>query len=135
MDRKLISVTVDGIVVYKNKIVLVQRKTPPFAGYYALPGGFVEYGETVENAVIREVEEETGLKTRILKLVGVYSSPLRDPRGHTITIVYHLEVVSGNLKSGTDAKNVKLFRYDEIPKLAFDHEQILNDFISQSFSR
>lgn len=90
------SLAVDGIVVFGSKIVLIKRAKEPFAGMYALPGGFVEYGETVEKAVIREVLEETGLITRMDSLIGVYSSPQRDPRGHTISIAYLLKVVEVN---------------------------------------
>ncbi|MEM2534555.1 MAG: NUDIX hydrolase, partial [Candidatus Nezhaarchaeales archaeon] len=80
-------VTVDGVVVRSvGSIVLVRRRRPPYEGYWALPGGFVEYGETVEEAVKREVEEETGLIVDIKGLIGVYSKPDRDPRGHVISI-------------------------------------------------
>lgn len=119
--------TVDGFIVYENKIVLIKRKNNPFKDFYALPGGFVEYNERVENAVIREVEEETGLKTKIKSLIGIYSKPDRDPRGHTVTIVYELEIVGGVLKKGSDAKSVELFEINKIPKLAFDHDEILHD--------
>ena len=78
-------VTVDGLVLRDAKLVAVIRRNPPFQGMPALPGGFVELGETVETAVVREVQEETGLETRILRLVGVYSAPSRDPRGHTVS--------------------------------------------------
>ena len=87
------------------------------------------HGETVENAIIREVEEETGLKTKIKKLIGVYSKPERDPRGHTVSIVYELLVVGGEIKEGSDAKNVELFEKNDIPKLAFDHNMILKEVL------
>lgn len=125
--------TVDGIIIYKNRIVLVERKNPPFKNCFALPGGFVNYGETVENAVIREGSEETGLETKIKNIFGVYSDPGRDPRGHTVTIVYCLEVIGGKMKSGSDAKNVKLFSLNDLPELAFDHQKILEDFIKCPF--
>ena len=125
--------TVDGIILYKNKIVLIKRKNPPFKSYYALPGGFVNYGETVENAVIREVKEETGFETKIKNLFGVYSEPGRDPRGHTVTIVYELNVTAGKMKPGSDAKNVKLFSLNNLPELAFDHKKILKDFKKTNF--
>jgi len=120
--------TVDGIIFYKKKVVLVRRKNSPFKNCFALPGGFVDYGETVENAVIREIKEETGLETKIKNIFGIYSDPGRDPRGHTVTIVYCLNVVGGELKSGSDAKNVKLFSLNTLPELAFDHKKILEDF-------
>lgn len=121
--------TVDGIIFVNNRLVLIKRKYDPFKDYYAFPGGFVEYGETVENAIIREVEEETGLKTKIKKLIGVYSKPERDPRGHTVSIVYELLVVGGEIKEGSDAKNVELFEKNDIPKLAFDHNMILKEVL------
>ncbi|MBU4256746.1 MAG: NUDIX domain-containing protein, partial [Candidatus Thermoplasmatota archaeon] len=125
--------TVDGIILHKNKVVLVRRKNSPFKDCYALPGGFVNYGETVENAVIREASEETGLETKIKNIFGVYSDPGRDPRGHTVTIVYELNVIAGKMKPGSDAKDVKLFSLNNLPELAFDHKKILEDFKKTNF--
>jgi len=119
----------DGIVLIDDELVLVRRGREPFKGSYALPGGFVEYGETVESCVVRELEEETGLKTRIVNLLGVYSDPERDPRGHVISLVFHLLPVSGELRSGDDAAEVRTFRMDDLPPLAFDHERIVRDFV------
>ena len=129
MTHKNPALTVDGIVLLDGKIVLIRRARPPFEGMHALPGGFVEYGERVEEAVIREVEEETGLKTRIIRLQGVYSDPNRDPRGHTLSIVFELEAIGGALKSGDDASAVELFEIDVLPKLAFDHARIIEDYL------
>jgi len=86
-------IAVDGVLIKDGKILLVRRGKEPFRGYYALPGGFVEYGETVERAVVREVYEETGIKTRVKELLGVYSDPNRDPRGHVISIAFILEYI------------------------------------------
>ena len=108
-------------------ILLIKRRNPPFKNKWALPGGFVEYGEKTENAVIREVYEETGLKTKVIELIGVYSDPNRDPRGHTISIVYLLEVINGKLLSGDDASDVKYFNMKQLPDLSFDHEQIIKN--------
>lgn len=109
-----------------DTIVLIKRKNPPFKDFYAIPGGFVEYGETVEAAAVRETKEETGLDVKILKLVGVYSDLERDPRGHVVSIAYLAEQVGGTLRPGTDAKEVDAF--EKIPKeLAFDHQKILKD--------
>ena len=122
------SLTVDGIIIHKNKLVLIKRGRPPLKDEYALPGGFVEYNERVEDAVIREMEEETGLKTAILGILGVYSDPKRDPRGHTVSVVFELKVTKGRLKSGSDAKDVRLFSLEKLPKLAFDHDEIVRDY-------
>ncbi len=112
----------------KNEFVLVKRKNDPFKGYWALPGGFVEYGETVEHAAIREMKEETGLEICILDIVGVYSDPNRDPRGHVISIAFLARIIGGTLTANTDADDVKFF--NKAPdKLAFDHKQIINDAI------
>ncbi|MEM1578981.1 MAG: NUDIX hydrolase [Archaeoglobaceae archaeon] len=124
---KFITLTVDAIIPYKGKIVLIKRANDPFKGYYALPGGIVEYGESVEEAVLREVEEETGLKVKIHSLVGVYSDPKRDPRGHYVSICFITIPVGGELRSGSDAKEVALFDLKELPKLAFDHEKMIRD--------
>ena len=124
---KCITLTVDAIIPYKRKIVLIKRGNDPFKGYYALPGGIVEYGERVEDAVLREVEEETGLKGKIHKLVGVYSDPGRDPRGHFVSVCFIVLPIGGELKAGSDAKDVELFDLPSLPKLAFDHEKMIKD--------
>jgi len=116
--------TVDAVILYDGRIVLIQRKNPPFQGKFALPGGFVEIGETVEAAVVREALEETGLSIEIVKLLGVYSDPRRDPRGHTVSVVY-LSVGSGDLKAGSDASGAHLFDISNLPEMAFDHNMIL----------
>jgi 8-oxo-dGTP diphosphatase len=121
--------TVDGAVLKNNKILLIKRKNNPFKGKWALPGGFVEYGEKVEDAVIREVFEETGLKTSIIKIIGVYSDPNRDPRGHTVSIVYFLDIKEGELKSNDDASDAKFFDVKGLPELSFDHEIIIKDVL------
>ena len=127
MRRRTPALTVDGILFKDNSILLIQRKYDPFKGSWALPGGFVEYGEKTENAIIREVLEETNLKAEIRSLLGVYSNPHRDPRGHTISVVYLIDVINGNLHAGDDAKNVKFFKIDALPSLAFDHAEIIKD--------
>ena len=129
MSYKNPKVTADGAVLKEDKILLIKRKNDPFKGKWALPGGFVEYGEKVEDAVIREVYEETGLKTSINKIFGVYSDPNRDPRGHTITIVYLLDINGGELKSNDDASDAKFFNVKELPELSFDHNIILKDIL------
>ena len=124
--------TVDGIIIDKKKILLIKRKKTPFKGLWALPGGFVEYGETVEEAVKREIYEETGLTTQIKQLLGVYSKPDRDPRGHTITIAFILQKTNNEIKSGDDAVDAKFFEIDDLPRLSFDHDKIIKDAIRRN---
>jgi 8-oxo-dGTP diphosphatase len=121
--------TVDGVLVTNGKILLVRRGREPEKGKLALPGGFVEYGERTEEAVVRELKEETGLTTRPIRLLGVYSDPGRDPRGHIITAVYVLAMEGGDLKGGDDAAEAVFLPMDKIPSLAFDHDQIVKDFL------
>lgn len=128
MRYKRPAIAADGILLYEKKVVVVKRKREPFKGRYALPGGFVEYGERVEDAARREFKEETGLETKIIGLVGVYSAPDRDPRGHVISIVFYLERTGGKLKAGDDAKDISLFSLEKVPELAFDHSMILRDW-------
>ncbi len=129
-QEKFIPVTphlaVDTVIIYLGKLVLIRRKNPPFQGLYALPGGFVEVGETVETAAAREAKEETGLDIGNLKLLGVYSEPSRDPRGHTVSVVF-LVVGNGKLKAGSDASDTGLFGMNDIPELAFDHRKIIEN--------
>lgn len=129
--REKPSLTVDIIIELENGIVLVERKNDPYQGYWAIPGGFVEYQETVEDAARREAEEETGLKVELKDLVGVYSDPDRDPRGHVVSVCFSAQKKNGDLRASTDAANVKVFK--EVPwnNLAFDHEKILKDYKSR----
>lgn len=125
--------TVDAIIKCDiNSIILVKRKNSPYKGFWALPGGFVEYGETVESAVLREIMEETGLEIRLRNILGVYSDPERDPRGHVITICFTAEIKGGKLKADTDASEVRSFDLSEIFKLelAFDHDKIIKDYLN-----
>jgi 8-oxo-dGTP diphosphatase len=123
------SLTVDGILFKDSKILLVKRKNPPYQGMWALPGGFVEYGETTEHAVVREIEEETGLHCDILDLLEVYSDPSRDPRGHTISIVYFMKYQKGKVLGGDDASEAAFHPLESLPKLSFDHDKIIKDAI------
>jgi 8-oxo-dGTP diphosphatase len=118
---------VDGVVVDAGAVLLIRRRNSPFAGTYALPGGFVDVGETVEAAVVREVREETGLDTSVERLVGVYSDPARDPRGHTVSVTYLLQRRGGTLGSGDDADDARFCSLDALPPLAFDHARIVAD--------
>jgi len=128
--KKTPTLTVDAIIkTNDDKVVLVKRKNPPYKGWWALPGGIVEYGETVEEAVKREVKEETGLEVEIEKLVNVYSDPNRDPRGHFISICFLCRRIGGTLEAATDAAEVSVFPLKEVRnlKLAFDHKKMLKD--------
>jgi 8-oxo-dGTP diphosphatase len=121
------ALTVDAVIVKDGKIVLIKRKEKPFKGQYALPGGFVEYGETVEAALRREVLEETGLVVDVSSLVGIYSDPRRDPREHVVTAAFAAVIVSGALASGSDAAEANFWEITNLPHLAFDHAQIIQD--------
>lgn len=113
-------------------IVLVERRNPP-AGH-ALPGGFVDLGETVEEAARREAREETGLEVELKSLLGVYSDPGRDPRGHTVSVVYVAEA-RGEPRAGDDAARILVVRPDSLPPLAFDHGRILQDYLRTARQR
>jgi 8-oxo-dGTP diphosphatase len=130
---------VDGIINVQDEngkfigIVLIERKYPPIG--IALPGGFVEVGETVERAVIREMKEETGLDVIIMRQFHVYSNPERDPRRHVVSVVFEC-VARGEPKGSDDAKVARVYSYDEIPfeELVFDHSQILKDYLTDKNS-
>lgn len=118
--------TVDIIIETKGGIVLIERKNPPYG--WALPGGFVDYGESLEDAAIREAFEETSLKVKLKKQFHTYSDPERDPRYHTISTVYIAEA-EGRPKARDDARSIGIFTEDNLPEpLAFDHKKILMDY-------
>ncbi len=122
----MIRLTVDCIIRIDNKIVLIKRKNPPYG--WAIPGGFVDEGETVEDAVRREMKEETNLDLSNMKQFHVYSDPERDPRGHTVSVVFTADGI-GEMKAQDDAKEIGLFTRDTLPdKIAFDHWMILADY-------
>jgi 8-oxo-dGTP diphosphatase len=112
-----------------GRVLLVRRKFPPFQGQYAVPGGFVEIGETVEDAARRELAEETGVQVRAdtLRLVGVYSDPERDPRGHTCSVVFLARVPQAEPKAGDDAAAAEWIADWSNIDLAFDHAKVLAD--------
>ncbi len=121
--------TVDIIIRIPGKgIILIERKNPPFG--WALPGGFVDYGEALEEAAAREAIEETGLRLEMLEQFRAYSDPARDPRHHTVSVVF-TAIGTGSPTAADDAKGLGVFPLDKLPEhLAFDHAQILKDFIS-----
>jgi 8-oxo-dGTP diphosphatase len=110
------------------RVLLIRRGHEPYAGSYALPGGFVEIGETVENACRREALEETGIKVDMLRLVGVYSDPARDPRGHTVSVAFVTVLPRAIVpRAGSDAAGAEWIEDWRKLSLAFDHAQILAD--------
>ena len=120
------ALSADCVVFDKQeRVLLVRRGRPPFKGHYALPGGFVETGETVEQACRRELMEETNVKVGQLHLVGVFSDPKRDPRGHTCSVAFMTQVTSAKAKAGDDAESADWIANWSRIKMAFDHAKIL----------
>ena len=113
----------------EGHVLLIRRASDPYEGYWALPGGFVEVGETLEDAAVREAEEETGVKVEVARLVGVYSNPDRDPRGHNVSCAYLARVLEGEPSAATDAAEVSFLDPSTV-ELAFDHEKIITDALA-----
>lgn len=131
MQRRNPYPTVDIIIQLTDGIVLIERKNPP-AGW-AIPGGFVEWGESLEEAAVREAAEETSLSIRLIRQFHTYSDPRRDPRHHTITTVY-IATAQGKPRADDDARAVGIFTGANLPSpLAFDHATILNDYFSKRY--
>jgi ADP-ribose pyrophosphatase YjhB (NUDIX family) len=122
--------TVDIIIELKGKgVVLIRRRNPPLG--WAIPGGFVDYGESLESAAVREAEEETSLAVTLRYQLGAYSDPARDPRHHTVSVVYVAEA-EGSPRAGDDAGEVGIFQHHSLPDtLAFDHREILEDYFNR----
>ena len=128
MEYRQPKLTVDIIIEIDGKVVLIERRNPPPG--WALPGGFVDYGETVEAAAIREAKEETSLDLKGLRQFHVYSSPNRDPRHHSVSVVFAAQGM-GTPRTEDDAKNIGLFDVDSLPSMiAFDHRLILADYFA-----
>ena len=122
--------TVDIIIETEKGIVLIKRKNPPYG--WALPGGFVDYGETLEDAAVREAKEETSLDVELISQFRAYSDPSRDPRHHTISVIFRARAVSGTPVASDDAIEAGIFNSENLPNaLAFDHGRILQDYFSQ----
>jgi 8-oxo-dGTP diphosphatase len=121
------TLTCDGLLMRDGRLLLVRRGREPFKGHYALPGGILEYGESAEGCVVREMEEETGLNTEVICLAGIFSDPGRDPRGHFVTALYLLRETGGRLAAGDDAESAGFFDLDQLPPLAFDHSKLVEE--------
>ena len=123
--------TVDVILQKGSEVLLIKRKNAPFKDHLALPGGFVNQGEQVETAALREVSEETSLEIEPVDILGVYSDPKRDPRRHILTVVFIGIILKGVPNPKDDSSEIQWIQLDDIQKkdLAFDHNQILSDYI------
>lgn len=124
--------TVDIIIELAGKgIVLINRKNPPYG--WAIPGGFVDYGETLEDAAIREAREETSLEVELIRQFHIYSAPDRDPRQHTIATVF-IGQATGTPEAADDAKEIDIYTKENLPvELAFDHRKILDDYFNKRY--
>lgn len=118
-------VTVDIIIEVPGGVVLIERKHPPYG--WALPGGFVDVGESLAQAAVREAREETSLEVTLGEQLWAYSDPKRDPRGATVSVVFTARA-TGTPRAADDAKNVRVYDLAQLPELAFDHGQILSDY-------
>ena len=125
-DPETPKLMVDVVIPSERGVVLVRRGSEPYEGQWALPGGFVEVGETVSQAVVREAAEETGLAVEVSSLVGVYSEPDRDPRGHNVSVAFLARVLSGQMRAASDADEVDVLDPGSV-ELAFDHASIISD--------
>ncbi|MBQ8016845.1 MAG: NUDIX hydrolase [Methanobrevibacter sp.] len=134
-DYKIPSLTAD-IFIFDNdfNFILIKRKNEPYKDCWALPGGFVEYGESVETAAVREAKEETSIDVELIDLVNVYSKPDRDPRGHTVTVAYTAKGDFTSKNANSDAKDIGIFSQDDLNNLeiAFDHRKIIKDCINKA---
>ena len=123
--------TVDAIIETDNGIILIKRKKPP-AGW-AIPGGFVDYGETLEEAAVREMKEETSLDINLDRQFHTYSNPDRDPRHHTVSTIF-IATATGTPEAADDAIDIGIFTKDNLPEdIAFDHRQILKDYFEGKY--
>jgi 8-oxo-dGTP diphosphatase len=124
-------VTVDAIIEITGGVILIKRKNPPYG--WAIPGGFVDYGETLEDAVVREMREETSLDVKLIRQFHTYSDPKRDPRHHTVSTIF-IATASGSPKAADDAADIGIFTQETLPDdIAFDHRQILEDYFNKKY--
>ena len=128
--RKSPILAVDGVIIEKGKVLMVKQAHFPFIGYWVLPGGHVEYRETVEQAIKREMKEELGVSVKIKGILGVYSDPKRDPRYHSVSVAYLLKKGKGKISISKEASDYKYFPLKSLPKkIGFDHRKIIKDLI------
>jgi 8-oxo-dGTP diphosphatase len=128
-DRPWLSV--DAVVFDDaGRVLLIRRKNPPFQGHFALPGGFVDAGETTEAAALRELKEETGIEGALPRLVGVYSDPRRDARHHVVSIAYLVTATTYDVRAGDDAADAEFVANWRDQPLAFDHQKIISDALA-----
>jgi 8-oxo-dGTP diphosphatase len=131
MDHPQPALAVDCVVFDpQGRLLLIRRKNPPFQDRYALPGGFVDCGETTEQAAARELMEETGLAATSLSLIGVYSDPDRDPRRHVVSVAYRVRVADFTPRAGDDAAQAEFVANWQGKTLAFDHDKIVADALA-----
>ncbi len=137
-NYKIPSITAD-IFIYDDdfNFILIKRKNDPYKGCWALPGGFVEYGESVETAAVREAKEETSIDVELKDLVNVYSKPDRDPRGHTITVAFTARGDMNKRKADSDAKEIAIYSAENLDEIdiAFDHKKIIRDCLKIAKNR
>jgi len=130
---------VDAVIEKNGKIVLIIKSRGAYKGLLGLPGGFIEWGETAEQAAIREAKEETGLRIKLIEILGVYSDPRRDVRGHLMTTVFVAKAIGGKLKASDDAVEVHWYDMKKIPWNMFeknsDHPKIICDYMKWKKSK
>jgi 8-oxo-dGTP diphosphatase len=134
-NDNLVQLTADIIIEFEDSsIILIRRGKEPFKGDWAIPGGKLEGSETIEQTAIRETREETGLDVELIRIVGIYSAPDRDPRGRFVSVAYVARPVGGTLAAASDAKEFIRIKDFLSVSLAFDHHQILRDYLTSKFS-
>jgi 8-oxo-dGTP diphosphatase len=129
------TVAADIIIEFgDDSIVLIKRLNDPYKNMWALPGGIMDDGETIEQTAVREAKEETGLDVELTRLIGVYSKPGRDPRGRTLSVLYSAKVKGGIMKADSDAKEILRTREFDKMNLAFDHNEMVMDYLKSKMN-
>ena len=134
-EYRIPSLTADIFIFDDNfNFILIKRRNDPYKDCWALPGGFVEYGESVETAAVREAKEETSIDVELKDLVNVYSKPDRDPRGHTVTVAYTAKGNFDDMRADSDAKEIGIFCEEKLCEIniAFDHDKIIKDCLKMA---